>query len=95
MVGPRPEVRKWVQAYPERWERVLTVKPGITDNASIEFRDEEDILAHSSDPEKVYREEILPRKLELYEDYVMNVSLKRDLGIILKTIRGILPGGRS
>ncbi len=85
LVGPRPEVRKWVEAYPERWARVLTVKPGITDPASIVYRNEEDILARSSDPEKTYREEILPHKLDLYEEYVRTCSFWGDIGILMKT----------
>ena len=74
LVGPRPEVRRWVEAYPERWARVLTVRPGITDPASIEFRNEESILAGSADPEVTYRDVVLPRKLDLYERYVAERS---------------------
>jgi len=61
IVGPRPEVEKWVTVYPERWKKVLSVRPGITDNASIVYRSEESILAGSEDPEKKYKEIILPR----------------------------------
>jgi len=86
LVGPRPEVRKWVDAYPERWAKVLTVRPGITDPASIEFRHEEEILAKASDPELAYREEILPRKLDLYEQYVATQSFWRDVGILVRTV---------
>lgn len=90
LVGPRPEVRKWVEAYPERWAKVLTVRPGITDPASIEFRNEEEILAQSPDPERTYREEILPRKLDLYERYVATRSFWRDAGILLKTVWAVV-----
>ncbi len=86
LVGPRPEVRKWVEAYPERWAKVLTVRPGITDPASIEFRNEEDILARSPDPERTYRKEILPRKLDLYEQYVATRSFWGDVGLLIKTL---------
>lgn len=86
IVGPRPEVMKWVSVYPDRWERVLKVKPGITDEASIVYNDEESILAESDDPELMYREIILPRKLDLYEEYVHNNSLQGDIILILKTI---------
>lgn len=86
LVGPRPEVRKWVDAYPERWDRVLKVRPGITDPASIRFRNEEDLLAGSPDPEVEYREVILPQKLSMYEDYVEKSSIFTDLVIILKTV---------
>lgn len=85
LVGPRPEVPNWVDIYPERWKTVLSVRPGITDNASLEFRDEESILARSNDPESSYRFDILPKKLELYEHYVHHRSFSGDLGILWKT----------
>ena len=85
-VGPRPEIRKWVEAYPDRWRKVLSVKPGITDPASIVYRDEEEILAASSDPEKTYRDVILPHKLSLYENYVASRTFWGDLRIILATL---------
>jgi len=87
MVGPRPEVANWVAVYPDAWDIILTVRPGITDNASIIFQDEESILAEVDDPEQVYRQVILPRKLELYIDYVGNHSLFGDLMIILRTLK--------
>ena len=90
LVGPRPEVRQWVAAYPERWARVLTVKPGITDPASIVYRDEESILARSPDPERTYREDILPHKLDLYEEYVRSRNFFGDIGIILKTLFAVI-----
>ena len=86
LVGPRPEVEEWIIVYPERWKRVLSVKPGITDSSSIVFRNEEALLAESDDPEKTYKEIILPRKLDLYEYYVINNSFCTDLKLILKTI---------
>lgn len=88
LVGPRPEVQKWVDVYPERWSRVLSLRPGITDNASLEFRNEEELLAASPNSEKTYRYEVLPRKLDLYEGYVQNHSLAGDLRIIFRTIFG-------
>jgi lipopolysaccharide/colanic/teichoic acid biosynthesis glycosyltransferase len=91
LVGPRPEVQKWVNIYPAWWAKVLTVRPGITDNASIEFRHEEEILAASNEPEKTYRDEILPRKLTLYESYVENHSIAGDFDIILKTLAALFP----
>ena len=90
IVGPRPEVKQWTEVYPEKWKIVHTVKPGITDNASIEFRNEEQLLAKSADPIKTYREEILPRKLALYIDYVNNQSFWGDISIIFRTIKVIL-----
>ncbi len=86
LVGPRPEVEKWVGIYTERWDKVLTVVPGITDNASIEFRDEEDLLQNSDHPEKTYKEKVLPQKLKYYENYVDNQSLMGDVKLIFKTI---------
>jgi lipopolysaccharide/colanic/teichoic acid biosynthesis glycosyltransferase len=90
LVGPRPEVEKWVTYYPERWETVLHVKPGITDNASIVYRNEESILNRSENPEKIYKEIILPLKLDLYEHYVLNNSFYGDIKLIIKTIYYIL-----
>lgn len=85
-VGPRPEVKQWVDEYPERWRRVLTVLPGITDFASIKFRNEEELLNRSESPEDTYRHVILPQKLTLNEMYVANQSLIGDLKLMLKTI---------
>jgi lipopolysaccharide/colanic/teichoic acid biosynthesis glycosyltransferase len=90
LVGPRPEVEKWVAVYPERWKRILSVKPGITDNSSIEFRNEDSLLAQSEDPEKTYKEVILSKKLDLYEDYVVNNSFFGDLKLIFKTIFSVI-----
>ncbi len=90
IVGPRPEVKSWTKVYPEKWAIVHTVKPGITDNASILFRNEEEILAESPSPESTYSNEILPQKLDLYIDYVHNHSLWRDIIIIFRTIKEIL-----
>lgn len=92
VVGPRPEVRKWTSVYPDLWAVVHSVKPGITDSASVEFVNEEKILAASPDPERTYREEILPRKLELYVSYVNNHSLAGDIRIILHTIKAVISG---
>jgi lipopolysaccharide/colanic/teichoic acid biosynthesis glycosyltransferase len=88
-VGPRPEIRKWVDVYPERWRGVLSVKPGITDPASIQYRDEEEILAASPDPETTYRDVILPHKLDLYEDYIGHKTYLGDLWIIMETLAKI------
>jgi lipopolysaccharide/colanic/teichoic acid biosynthesis glycosyltransferase len=95
LVGPRPEVRRWVDAYPGRWSFVLAVRPGITDPASIRFRNEEEILAAAADPEVTYRDVILPQKLALYEDYVRQRSFWGDIAIILKTIAAVGWGKRE
>lgn len=90
IVGPRPEVLKWTQVYPEKWQLVLTVKPGITDPASIVYRNEEEILYNSTDPELTYKNQILPKKLDLYVNYVNNKSFCVDIKIIINTIKVIL-----
>jgi len=96
LVGPRPEVRKWVEAYPERWALVQTVRPGITDPASIVYRHEEQILAAAADPHKEYRDRILPSKLALYERYLRENSFVGDLAILTKTILAVVtPRGRG
>jgi len=89
-VGPRPEIEKWVAVYPERWAKALQVRPGITDKASIMFLNEEFILLDAEDPRKIYRDIILPRKLDLYEDYVNNHSMIVDLKIIFNTLSLLL-----
>ncbi len=91
LVGPRPEVPRYVACYPaEVRERVLSVRPGITDLASIEFKDESSILGASSDPEKDYVDKILPLKLAYYTDYVSRQSLWLDIRIILRTLSAIV-----
>ncbi len=90
LVGPRPEVKKWTEVYPEQWAFVHRVKPGITDNASIEFRNEEELLSLASNPDETYREIILPRKLELYINYTNKHSFFGDLIIIIRTIQSII-----
>ncbi len=86
LVGPRPEVRKYVEMYSTQQLRVLEVKPGITDYASIEYSNENELLAKSSDPEKTYIEEVMPSKLKLNLKYISEKSFTTDLKIIFKTI---------
>jgi lipopolysaccharide/colanic/teichoic acid biosynthesis glycosyltransferase len=90
LVGPRPEVRKWVDTNRERWQVILSIRPGITDPASVTFRDEEQILAQAEDPETMYRDVVLPRKMDLYGDYVLTRSFIGDIKILLKTFGVIL-----
>jgi len=90
IVGPRPEVRPYVELYPDRWSRVLSEKPGITDPASIIFRNEEEILAASSNPEEEYRNKILPGKLDIYEEYVRGISFVGDIKIVFHTVFAVL-----
>lgn len=87
-VGPRPEMSEYVARYPEELRRqILSVRPGITDPASIEFRDESALLATAADPEKMYIEEILPRKLASSRRYLEGRSLLTDIHLIWQTLR--------
>ena len=90
VVGPRPEVPKYVLLYNEEQQNVLSIKPGITDFASIEYVRENELLSASSDPEKTYVEEIMPAKLELNLKYLREQSFLTDMKIILQTIKAIL-----
>lgn len=94
LVGPRPEVPEWTSVHPELWEIVLSVRPGITDPASIEFRDEETILAAAEDAKACYRDVILPRKLKLSAEYVRHRSFLGDLRVLWKTATAVL-GSRT
>lgn len=89
-VGPRPEVRKYVDLYNKNQMKVLTVKPGLTDYSSIEYINESEILKMSDNPEKTYIEEVMPKKLELNLFYINNQSFKNDIKIILNTIKKII-----
>ena len=90
IVGPRPEVPKYVALYDERQRQVLSVRPGLTDYASIEYISENELLARSSDPDRTYIEEIMPAKLELNLKYIENQSVSEDLRLICKTLFSIL-----
>lgn len=88
LVGPRPEVPRYVALYPPALrERVLAVRPGITDPASLAFRGEASQLAAAADPEREYVEVILPRKLALAADYAARASLWTDLGVVARTLK--------
>ena len=91
LVGPRPEVPRYVACYPaEAREIVLSVKPGITDRASIEYKDENEILGKAADPHKAYVDEVLPIKIRYYIDYVKNRSFWGDIRIIFATLFAIV-----
>jgi lipopolysaccharide/colanic/teichoic acid biosynthesis glycosyltransferase len=90
LVGPRPEVRKYVDLYNAEQMAVLSVKPGITDLASLKFINENDLLAQSSDPEKTYIEEIMPEKLALNKEYIQRHDFSMDLRIIFATLKKIV-----
>jgi lipopolysaccharide/colanic/teichoic acid biosynthesis glycosyltransferase len=91
LVGPRPEVPRYVAMYPaELRERVLSVRPGITDPASLEFIDEAEQLARAADPEREYVDVILPRKLRRAAEYAGRATLATDLRVIGHTLRVLL-----
>jgi lipopolysaccharide/colanic/teichoic acid biosynthesis glycosyltransferase len=89
LVGPRPEVRKYVSLYTPEQMKVLSVKPGITDYASIEYSDENELLAKATDPDKEYIENIMPAKLALNLKYIREQSLTTDFRIITATVRKV------
>jgi lipopolysaccharide/colanic/teichoic acid biosynthesis glycosyltransferase len=90
LVGPRPEVPKYTQYYTKVQKRIFELRPGITDYSSIKYRDENEILALSNDPEKTYIEEIMVDKLKLNLEYLENKSLLTDIKIIFNTILKII-----
>lgn len=94
IVGPRPEVPRFVERYDARWEPLFRVRPGLTDLASIAFRDEDQLLALARDHERAYRDVIMPLKLELALEGMRRSSLCHDLGVIAGTV-GALFGLQS
>lgn len=90
LVGPRPEVRHYVDYWTPEQMHVLDVRPGITDPASIKFRNENDLMEKAEDPEKYYIEVIMQEKLNLYIEYVNNQSFWGDIGLIFKTFWTII-----
>ena len=89
-VGPRPEVRKYVDLYTNEQKKVLTVRPGITDLASIEFRNENEILSGQEDPDKYYIDVIIPKKLKINLRYIEERSILKDIRVIFKTFTVII-----
>ena len=89
IVGPRPDVKEYVDLYTNEQLQILIVKPGITDYASLEYFEESDLLAKSSNPEKTYIEEIMPEKIKLNQEYIANPTLFVDLKIIFLTAKRI------
>ncbi len=91
-VGPRPEVPRYVEMYTPYQRQVLLVRPGITDYASIAYRNENDLLAEADDPEKCYIEEIMPAKIEWNMKYLHEISPLADIRLIFKTIAAVVRG---
>jgi len=94
IVGPRPEVEKYVKVYHEDFKEILKIRPGLSDYASVKYRDEETILANQSDPESYYRQVILPDKINLAKRYIKDISFKTDMQIIGETLKCIVRGKR-
>ena len=90
VVGPRPEVSKYTNMYTPEQKKVLSVRPGLTDYASIEYIDENDLLGQSQDPEKTYIDEVMPAKLKLNLKYIEEQGFLTDLRIIFKTLGKII-----
>ena len=90
LVGPRPEVPRFVEQFHSDYEEILSVRPGITDLASLKYRDESSILAQYACPEEAYLRWILPDKLKLAKEYVQNASLALDLKVILRTLLALV-----
>ena len=90
LVGPRPEVRKYVEWYKEDYEKILSVRPGITDVSSITFRNEESVLQGIEDPEQYYVHVLLPKKIRLAQEYIQRASFSYDLKLIFKTLQEVI-----
>ena len=88
-VGPRPEVRRYVDAYLPEGMATLLVRPGLTAPSSIAFRDEDKLLSSADDPEKIYVEKILPPKTAMNLDYLRHISVLRDIGIMFRTVKTV------
>ncbi|MEY3085535.1 MAG: hypothetical protein RL037_1715 [Bacteroidota bacterium] len=89
VVGPRPEVREYVGLYSTEQQKILSVKPGITDYASLAYFEENELLAKSDNPTETYIKEIMPAKLELNKRYIENPTIGEDLKIIWLTVKKI------
>jgi len=86
LVGPRPEVRKYVELFRQDYQEILKVRPGITDIASLKYQDEADLLATSANPEEEYLRRVLPDKIKLAKDYVSHSSFFLDICLLLRTL---------
>lgn len=95
LVGPRPELRKYVELFSDDQKKILSIKPGITDYATIKFINEEELLAASENPEELYIKKILPEKILLNKLYLHNISVKEYFKIILLTFYSILNQGKG
>jgi lipopolysaccharide/colanic/teichoic acid biosynthesis glycosyltransferase len=89
-VGPRPEVRRFVELFREDYEEILKVRPGVTDIASLKYQDEAEVIGRFQNPEEEYVARILPDKIRLAKEYIERSSISFDLGLILKTLPKLL-----
>jgi len=89
LVGPRPEVPRYVKLFRSDYEEILKIRPGITDLASLKYRDEASLLANATDPDALYLQQVLPDKIRLAKEYVRRSSLAYDIRLIFKTIFGL------
>ena len=94
-VGPRPEVRQFVELFRQDYEEILKVRPGITDLASLKYRDEAEILGRATNPREEYLTRVLPDKINLGKQYVRSSSFVFDLRLIFKTLLKLIPSARS
>jgi len=92
LVGPRPEVPRYVDLYTPEQRQVLRARPGITDPASIQFRSESEFMARQEDPERYYREVLMPLKLQINLDYLARRTLASDFGILVETAKAVVTG---
>jgi len=99
LVGPRPEVQRYIDRHAEAYREILSARPGLTDRATLAFVDEEALLADQQDPEDYYVREVMPKKIALYLDYVRNPSLREDARIVAltasKLVRRLASGRRA
>lgn len=92
LVGPRPELRRYVEAFRDDYQQILTMRPGLTDFASLEFIDEANVLARAIEPERAYHDRILPAKIALAKQYVKEQSLCLDFVLLARTFSKLLGG---
>lgn len=90
LIGPRPEVERYTSTYPEDWDLIFAVRPGLTDLASLTFRDEAALLAHARDPERAYREVVMPMKVELALGGIRSQSIGASLTVVARTAMSLL-----
>ncbi len=90
LVGPRPEVPRFVRCFPADYAVILAIRPGITDYATLQYRNEESVLAAAPDPESTYVQTVLPAKIRLYHRYLDEMSLKTDLVLVFRTLAAVI-----